>query len=142
MSVFKSIIILTLLITTLNAQLKSSRNSNWWDSLDDDKKYDYLVGFLDGMDLGVYFSYRNLKENKGNEQIIKFIIESYNKNKKKYFNDLTYRQIIEGMDNFYLELENKSIKPRVAIYIVLLKTSGVGQKDIDEATKYLNKLKE
>lgn len=143
MKIFLSMFLLFILIPKQITPLSNNyKNGNWWNNLNDEEKFDYLNGFIDGMDLGVYFSYLTLKKNNTHNEIVKQIIISYNSNKKKYFNDVTFRKIIDQMNILYSDPKNINFKIRVALYIVLLKIANVSQSEIDQILSHFDNLKD
>jgi len=139
---FRIFLLLLVYCSSLFAFSLNSKDGNWWNELNPDKKYDYIVGFLDGMDLGFYFSYIELKEKETHAKVIRELINSYNQNKSKLFNKITYREIIEEIDSFYSGTLNLAVRARIAIYIALMRIAKMDESEINSILHRLKNLKE
>jgi hypothetical protein len=103
-------------------------------------KLDYVTGVFDGMELGRNFTswgIYNLKE-KGSPCLSQ-AISSYSDYSEKFFASVTSSQIADGLDVFYKDYRNRSIKVHDAIWVVVNSIAGTPQDKIDKLTENLRK---
>jgi hypothetical protein len=130
------IFFLSLIICSFNIYCKNPerRDGNWWNNLDNNSKYDYIVGFFDGMDLGNLFSYWGISDIDKHDDCVSSIIESYNEYSRIYFKNVSNIQLVDGLNEFYSDYRNRKIKIAGAIWLVVNSISG---KPNDEFEKMI-----
>jgi hypothetical protein len=118
---------------SIHAGINTRRDGNWWNEETRGEKLDYVTGFFDGMDLGSRFSYWGILDTYGKDATCaNQALASYNDFDKKFFTNLTNTQITDGLDTFYKDYRNRSIKVFDAVWIVLNTIAGTSQADIDK----------
>lgn len=93
-----------------------------------------MVGFFDGMELGGYFSYWGMTKD-SNGKVSSCSTEaarSFEDMDTKYFRGVTNSQIADGLDAFYKDYRNRSIKVHDAVWLVVNSIAGKPQRDLDE----------
>lgn len=104
----------------------------FWSKADDNAKFAYVIGYSDAE--GVY----RLVLDKGAKPHCtdagKEWIEDFER-KMPVPNDMTIKQTIEGLDDFYRDWKNQSVRLQLAQNIVRLQVAGRSQAEIDEATR-------
>ena len=110
------------------------RDGNWWKDKTQNEKLDYMVGFFDGMELGHQFSYWGMLKDSGNKEApcISDMNKSYGDYGTKYFTNVTNYQLVDGLDSFYKDYRNRSIKVHDAVWLVVNSIAGTPQKELDK----------
>ena len=111
------------------------RDGNWWVSQTREGKVFYVLGFLDGMDLGNRFSYwRTLDKDKDDPNVAKSI-DSYAEMGRTYLSNVTTGQLVDGLDTFYGDYRNRRIEVYGAVWLVLNGIAGTPQDKLDKMTE-------
>jgi len=114
---------------------ESRRDGNWWIYQAKGFKLVYILGFFDGMHLGHKFSYwefwEDKKKDKAKEKCLYDVAKSFSSNYKKYFGNVTNDQIVDGLDTFYSDYRNRSIRVHGAIWLVVNEISGTPKEEMD-----------
>jgi hypothetical protein len=132
----QTITVLTLLIVLpagLNAQSKR-RDGNWWNGTTRDEKLDYIIGFFDGMDLGHNFTIWGVagsQSDKGSPCLFN-ALKSYDDYSSKFFTNVTNYQLVDGLDTFYKDYRNRSIRVHDAVWVVVNTIAGTPQEKVDK----------
>lgn len=105
---------------------ENRRDGNWWLIQTYSTKVTYLVGFFDGMDLGRNFTVWGLPTKKGQlASSAQFDgMTSYDKYNGKYLNNVTSGQLASGLDSFYSDYRNRTIRTPEATWLVLKTIAG------------------
>ncbi len=106
-------------------------DGNWWRTLQREQKQYYLVGILDGLELGQTFL--SMDERKHQTEVI----VSYYLNQEKYFKNVTYDQLIDGLDIFFSDFKNRSIEINSGLFVVLKMIRGGSEDEINTMIKTL-----
>ena len=131
--------VLLLIVPVLSNAQTDRRDGNWWDRHTRQEKGDYITGFFDGMDLGKNFSYWDISE-KGRDSGCDYqAAKTYSDNARKFFSDVTNVQIVDGLDSFYKDHQNRSIRLKAAVWLVVNAIAGTPQDDLDKMVEYLRK---
>lgn len=125
------LIALLVLSTASFAQDKNRRDGNWWLSLEQVDKTNYMVGFFDGAELGRNFSYCGFSGT-AKANCLGYTMKSFNDYEEKYFSNVTNGQVADGLDAFYKDYKNRSIKVSNAVWLVLSSIAGTPQKELDK----------
>jgi hypothetical protein len=122
------------------AQTSTQRDGNWWRDKDDIAKLDYVIGIFDGMELGHDFTFWDIEgaKEKGSSCLDQ-ALSSYSKFSGKFFANVTSSQIADGLDVFYKDYRNRSIRVYDAIWVVANNIAGTPQEKIDKLTENLRK---
>jgi len=91
----------------------------------------YVIGFFDGMDLGHNFSYWNFTKDKKMNACMLMVGESYADYSSKYFTNVTNGQLVDGLDSFYADFRNRSIRVADAVWLVVNGIAGTPQEELD-----------
>ena len=115
----------------LHAQ-RERRDGNWWNGESRDGKLSYITGFFDGMELGHEFSYWGMKTtDKGPSSCMGDTVASYEEYGNKFFSNVTNSQLVDGVDNFYKDYRNRSIRVHDAVWLAVNSIAGKSQRDMD-----------
>lgn len=117
--------------TSASPAEKIRRDGNWWVNLTEFSKSFYILGFLDGMELGNDFSYWGL-ETKDTLAVMPKVIKAYVDYVDRYTSNVTVGQITEGLDKFYGDFRNRSIATHGGVWIVLRQISGDSDAEIQK----------
>lgn len=101
---------LLVLISTAHAQSSNRRDGNWWRAQDRQAKVDYMIGFFDGMSLGNNFSYWKYVNQTPPSNVPDLVLESYNEYTEKYMMSVSSGQMTDGLDSFFSDYRNRSIR--------------------------------
>jgi hypothetical protein len=116
---------------------ENRRDGNVWRTMDQPAKTNYMVGFLDGMDLGHSYSIAQLLLKPSTKSCVKPASDSYQDLVKTYMNNVTVGQIVEGLDTFYSDYRNRSIRIYNAVMVVVMPFGGVSKEVIESYTEHL-----
>jgi hypothetical protein len=108
------------------------RDGNWWRSQSSDAKYNYMTGFIDGLQLGHDFSYWKFIQKNGD--CASLVSDSYNTHLTKYLVNVTNGQIADGLTSFYEDYRNRRILTSRAVWLVLNEIAGT-LKDVENWRK-------
>jgi hypothetical protein len=127
------IFIITFLLTMgLFAQENVRRDGNWWRTISNyDLKIIYLKGIMDGADLGYDMVLSGLENYSNDKNEVKFrlrITTGYHKYMDKYFLNVSYGQIIDGLDTLYADYKNRKILIYNGIELVTKLISGMSSE--------------
>jgi len=125
----KLLVTLSVLLAVTTATVSaddSRRDGNWWLIQTYPTKVSYLVGFLDGMELGRNFTIWGLPNKKGQMTSSAQLdgATSYDSYVGKYLNNVTSGQIASGLDSFYSDYRNRTIRTPEATWLVLKSIAG------------------
>jgi hypothetical protein len=98
-------------------------DGNWWTQQSAGFRLLYILGFMDGMDLGSKFSSADTVEETRPESKDD-ARRTYEKRTKLYFTNVTVGQISDGLDAFYRDYRNRSINLVEGFEIVLRSIKG------------------
>ena len=130
-----AVIFLLGILPALSVAEENRRDGNWWRDQDKLTRSGYITGFLDGMDLGSNFSYwKFVKDDKMNTCMGK-VLESYADYHSKYFEKVTNGQLVDGLDSFYANGQNRRILLTDAVWLVVNVIAGTPQDKIDSMLK-------
>ena len=99
-------------------------NGNRWITLDEDSKYAYIVGFIEGMFQGHCFTTWGLPGTQENDPAYENATKSYDDHWKQFVSKTTYQQFFEGLNTFYADYRNRKIEIRNGMWIVMNEISG------------------
>lgn len=110
------------------------RDGNWWQTQAALERLEYVVGFLDGMDLGRDFSVWKYSTSKAPADIdtAAKTYGSYDEFSKQYLHNVTVGQIVAGLDTFYADYRNRRIQTRAAVWLVLQGIAGVPAEELNK----------
>jgi hypothetical protein len=100
-------------------------NGNRWLTLDENSKYAYIVGFLEGLFQGHCFTTWGLPGGQANDPSYENAVASYKDHWNRFVARTTFRQFFCGLDNFYAETKNRNIEIRSAMWIVMNEIAGL-----------------
>jgi hypothetical protein len=109
------------------------RNGNWWINQSTDFKLSYVVGFLDGMELGNDFSYWDLliSSDIKKKQCSSYAVDSYTTYSHKYMSKVTDGKIVAGLNAFYADSKNGRILVPNAVWLVVNGIAGTPPEELD-----------
>lgn len=127
---FKLLVIFILLFLINIAQSSDRNDGNYWRTMNETQKLKYMVGFIDGMNLGLDFSYWGFfEQNEESHKLAKKVLDSYNEHMDKYFENVTYDQFIDGLDNFYEDYRNRRILINRSVWLIVQSIAGTPKMD-------------
>jgi hypothetical protein len=104
------------------------RDGNWWNMMSTSQKNNYVIGFFDGMDMGVFLGEPSIivagKASEAKVAELQVIQKRYDAAAKKYFENVTKGQVVDGLDEFYKDFKNRSITAIWGIHIVVHQIAG------------------
>ena len=117
-----------LVATGINGE-SDHRDGNWWLSMPSAAKPSYIVGFLDGMELGYVFSLQN-PDVRQKFECVSAVMHSYNQGTLKYFDNVTAAQLVDGLNAFYNDYKNRRIRIPQAMQAVVNGIAGMSEQDL------------
>jgi hypothetical protein len=112
------------LVCSVGVQAEVTRHDgNWWTQQSAGFRLLYILGFMDGMDLGSRFSAPDRVEGTKREPEDDSR-KIYEKRIRLYFTDVTVGQISDALDAFYRDYRNRSINLVDGFEIVLRSLKG------------------
>ena len=128
-------------VTAALAQ-SEERDGAQWQSWNELKKYTYLTGLLDGVDLGADLTLPTLSSGsttlyKPDQACLEKAQSTYNYNTGRYLFGLTLKDFVENLDKFYEDQANQPIPVNKALRVMVML-----RKNIPEAGKMLRDLRE
>jgi hypothetical protein len=136
----KSVLVALALAIPLQAALCQeyvAENGNWWLGQSRAQHVSFIWGFYEGMDLGRNFSFWKYNEKEA-AVIGSQVSTSYNEMGKRYMTGVTAGQIIDGLDVFYSDYRNRSIKVHDAVWLVLRQIAGETNLNVENWRKNAN----
>lgn len=126
------LIAVLLLVPAFSTAQDTRRDGNWWNQESNEHKVYFMAGFFDGMDLGNNFSYWGMSEKGKDGGCDDQAVRSYNDQSRKFFPNVTNVQLVEGLDTFYKDYRNRSIRIKNAVWLVVNGIAGTPQDKLDK----------
>jgi hypothetical protein len=101
-----------------------TRSGDFWLGLKPLEKSTYVLGILDGMEVGELFSFVGIARKNPSDPCAGKAEEAFPKMVETYVGSSNVGQIDDGLDAFYGDYRNRSITTRDAIWIVLNEIHG------------------
>ena len=114
------------------AQESNRRDGTWWRGLSVSDRLLFVVGFMDGMDLGGDFSYWGMSS-ASSKACAGAASESYGEMVNKYFANTTSGQLADGLTDFYEDYRNRSILIHGAAWLVVQGIAGVPKDELEKS---------
>ena len=95
-----------------------------------------MTGFFDGMGLGHNFAYWN---NVNDKVCAPKIVGSYDFYSDKFLKEVTNIQLADGLDEFYKDYRNRSIRISNGVWLVLNSIAGTPQAELDKKIENFRK---
>ena len=130
-----AVIFLLGILPALSVAEENRRDGNWWRDQDKLTRSGYITGFLDGMGLGSNFSFWNFAKDTKMNACMEKVLESYADYHSKYFEKVTNGQLVDGLDSFYANGQNRRILLTDAVWLVVNVIAGTPQDKIDSMLK-------
>lgn len=125
---FLLIVALLAASSPLLAQDDRRRDGSWWLGLGNaPEKHSYAIGIFDGMIVGSRLSYWPLPSSQQSR-----VAAAFNDWGAKYFSKITAKQLVDGLDEFYLDNRNRNIQTEDAIWLVANAVAGKPQAQLDK----------
>jgi len=121
-----------LISTPVRNENNSTRDGNWWRTQEQICKYQYVVGFFDGTELGYDFSYWGIMDTNRNDPAVGKIQKSYNAYSAKFLTNVTSSQLVDGLNEFYSDYRNRRITVINGIWLVLNEIAGTRQTEMQK----------
>lgn len=99
-------------------------DGNWWHQQSAGFRLLYILGFMDGMDLGSRFSVPDTAGSERKPGTVPDTRRIYKDRTEHYFTNVTVGQISDALDAFYRDVKNRSIKLPDGFEIVLRSIKG------------------
>jgi hypothetical protein len=103
-------------------------NGNQWITLDENSKYAYIVGFLEGMFQGHCFTTWGLPGSQENDPAYVNATKSYDDHWNRFVSKTTYQQFFDGLNAFYADYRNRKIEIQNGMWIVMNEISGQSEE--------------
>jgi hypothetical protein len=131
---FAALSLLVVIPLSAHAQVNAPRDGNWWNKQDEVEKVNYLIGFFDGMDLGYHFSYWGIVDgsNGHTTTCTGEIVKSFSDYDDKFSRTVPNEQVADGLDAFYGNSRNRSIKIHDAVWLVLNSIAGTPKNELNK----------
>lgn len=111
------------------------RDGNYWNTQSRVNKADYVVGFMDGMELGEIYTLPTLRHSTDGKTLPESqachdqASKEYDFISAHYYKDVTVGQIVDGLDEFYKDFKNRSILIAWGVDLVVRQIAG---EDVEE----------
>jgi hypothetical protein len=131
-----------LLLATPSRAQDERRDGNWWNMQPANRKAEFVTGFFDGMLLGKMYSQPLVESTAtgGFDQLQlreRDAVEArFAARTKKYLENVSDGQISDGLNEFYKDFRNRSIRVFYAVDIVLRQIAG---EKVDSAVESLRR---
>jgi hypothetical protein len=122
-------LVLTVTLVVCSVALGSDQNHHdgtWWSRQSAGFRLYYVLGFMDGMDLGNAFSVpdKSVSANRKAPDSVTDARRTYRERIEQYVAHVTVGQVSDGLDTFYRDSRNRSVLLRDAFEIVLRSIKG------------------
>jgi hypothetical protein len=114
------------------AEEVKNRDGNWWQRQSEMARTYYVLGMLDGMTLGHNLGSAVASVDK---DAVDKVNSAYGQAVAKYLNNVTVKQLMDGMTSIYADYKNRRITTDGAMWLVMLGISGAPQALLDTATE-------
>ena len=104
-------------------------DGDFWVSQSRSDKSKYLDGFSDGMELGHYLSVWKNLDDVSKADAVSAAREAYSEYLYRFFGSVTGGQLLDGLDKFYADVQNRRIKISGAAWIVVNQIAGTPEVD-------------
>ncbi|HYA88688.1 MAG TPA: hypothetical protein VEI57_16715 [Nitrospirota bacterium] len=133
----KIILLIGLIVVLANIGVTSAaetlrRDGNWWNDQNDNIKFGYLNGLVDGMTLGNEFSMWNFVSDTTKKSCLKEVKYSFRVYADKYTSNITLEQVRDGLSDFYSDYKNRRILVMHAVWLVLNGIAGTPKEELDK----------
>lgn len=117
------------------------RDGNWWITESRSTKINYVLGFLDGMELGKNFSMWKYMhaDDSAHKACISNVSESYGEFMTRYLDNVTVGQIVDGLEAFYSDYRNRRIETHFAVWYVVRAVAGTPENELKTLLENLRK---
>jgi hypothetical protein len=112
-----------------------STDGNWWLSLPKNVRAVYVAGFFDGKELGHNFStwkYLSPNASKAEQASVNKARQSYSEYSQKYSHNITFDQLVDGLDSFYSDYRNRRIQLSGGVWLVLNAVAGTPEDELNK----------
>ena len=110
-------------------------DGNWWTQQSAGFRLLYILGFMDGMDLGSRFSVPDKGSAQDRPEAVTDPRRTYRERTERYFTQVTVGQISDGLDAFYRDHRNRSIVVSDGFEIVLRSLKGEDVEKLIQARR-------
>jgi hypothetical protein len=127
----------SLLVCCVGLHAEGTRHDgNWWHQQSAGFRLLYILGFMDGMDLGSRFSTPDTVDAvEARRDAVPEARRLYRNRTERYFTDVTVGQISDGLDAFFRDYKNRSITLTDAFEIVLRSIKGEDVEKLIQARR-------
>ena len=136
MNRFIAVLVLSLAAFSANCADPNRRDGNSWREFSPQARVDYLIGFLDGMDLGYHFSYWKYTVKSAPiltaDSVSSKASSAYAEYSQRYFTNVRVGQLADGLNEFYSDYRNRSIRISDGVWVVVRQIAGDKPQDIEE----------
>jgi hypothetical protein len=116
---------------------QSHHDGNWWSRQSAGFRLYYILGFMDGMDLGNAFSVPDKRVSGKAPDSVTDARRTYRERTEQYVAHVTVGQVSDGLDTFYRDYRNRSVPLRDAFEIVLRSIKGEDVEKLIQARRSL-----
>jgi hypothetical protein len=114
----------------IDAQGATAQDGNWWRTINDSDHLIVLAGFVNGMELGNFLSFWG--SDGSHSGCTAETVGTYLKAGKRYFSAVSLGQLRDGVDDFYNDYKNRSIRLYAAVWLVAQSIGGVPKEQLDK----------
>jgi len=138
------IILCGLLATLLSCTATSlaeptRRDGNWWTARTEVFKTSYVLGILDGVELGRYFIVRGVRSQADLEKM-SVALDAFQGSDQLLLSNVTVGQVQAGLDDFYQDYKNRKIYCSDAVDVVLEGAAGMPKDQLENWIQHLREL--
>ena len=122
-----------LIFSSLAWSADNRRDGNWWIGQENITKVVYLVGSIDGIELGHRFSCWNVlfNETKADQSCYAKVTDSFTECSQKYLSNVKVSQVRDGLDSFYADYKNRRIPLYNAVWVVVRGIAGTPEEELN-----------
>jgi len=108
------------------------RDGNWWRAQDEHSKIDYVLGFVDGAELGFQLTFYTIDASQKSVKCAGAASQSYNAQADKFLSQVTVGQIKDGLNDLYEDYRNRRIETARSVWIVLNGIAGMPRAEMEK----------
>lgn len=126
-----TVLVFSLFVPPAIAEDINRRDGNWWRQRTDVMKRSYVLGFLDGMNLGRNFSYSGMTvDGEMDTDMGGKVLKAFHRLADNFLKNPTTVQLADGLDQLYEDYRNRAIPLHDAVWLVLNTIAGKPDKEM------------
>lgn len=116
------------------------RDGNWWRTQSEATRVNYILGMIDGSDLGHQFTIYTIDATPRAVKCAGPASQSFNDHADKLLGNATVGQIKDGLNDFYGDFRNRRIKTYRATWVVINGIAGMSRAETEKAIEIERKI--